>query len=102
MSSDVLVLSGTQAGRWSGSDYGKMAPVNIVAQRCQFAGARNVLISLWRRSISEGSGLWQEFYSNLLAGMNPASALRKTQLGMIAHGANPGDWAQLQLFGPGY
>ena len=101
LSCDLLALSGTQAEKWTGKDNYRMAPVGIVAQRCQSAGARNVLISLWRHSSIENSRQWQEFYSNLLSGMTPISALRKTQLGMITHGDTPADWAQLQLFGPG-
>jgi len=101
-SCDLLVLSGIEAGKCNSKDYGKMTPANIVAQRCQALGARNVLISLWRRPLSDTKTLWQEFYNSILAGLNPASALRKAQQTMISRGANTTDWAQLQLFGPGY
>ncbi len=98
----MFVFSGTQVDKFAGKDIGNMAPVSIMANRCQCAGARNVLLSLWGRTLNEGNGLWQQFYNNLLSGLGPAASLRKTQLSMIAHGTNTADWAQLQLFGPGY
>jgi len=101
-SCDLLVLSGLEAGKCSNKDYGKMFPIDNIAQRCQAFGARNVLISLWRRPLSDTKTLWQEFYNGIVAGSNPASALRNAQQAMIIHGATPADWAQLQIFGPGY
>ena len=76
-SCDLLVISGTQAEKWNSQNYGKMAPVNIVAQKCQCLGARNVVISLWRRPLNEAKTQWQEFYGSILAGLNPAALCAK-------------------------
>ena len=68
----------------------------------QYAGTRNVLISLWRRPANQQTGIWQDFYSSLESGLGFAAALRKAELSSASRDPHPVTWAMFQLFGPGY
>lgn len=63
------------------------------------AGAERLLASLWVVDDSATTNLMQSFYSNLLAGKQPASALRDAQLTALSKHAHPFFWASFILVG---
>ncbi len=99
---DLIVLNGATVKKANNLESNTMSPVLMAAHAFQYAGTRNVLISLWRKALSEQTGLWQDFYNNLDSGDGFAVALRKAELSSASHNPYPGNWAMLQLFGPGY
>jgi CHAT domain-containing protein len=66
-----------------------------------YAGARNVLFSLWKVYDKHTNALMQTFYSDVLDGSSYASALRKAKLELISNPATafPSKWAAFVLLG---
>lgn len=70
-----------------------------------YAGARNLLVSLWKVNDASTARLMQEFYGNLLEGQSKAEALRNAKLHLIrGHDSNskfarPYHWAPFVLIG---
>jgi tetratricopeptide (TPR) repeat protein len=66
-----------------------------------YAGARSLVLALWRVEDEAGASLMQEFYRNLLAGQTKAAALRQAQLALLANPVyrHPFYWATFVLLG---
>jgi CHAT domain-containing protein len=66
-----------------------------------YAGAKNVLVSLWKVADASTSQLMVDFYSRFLSGQSYSSALRQAKLRMIASPeyANPYYWSPFILIG---
>ena len=69
-----------------------------------FAGAQNLLVSLWRVDDPATAHLMIDFYGKMLDGMNKPESLRQTKLSMIhhpeaVHFARPYYWAPFILIG---
>jgi CHAT domain-containing protein len=66
-----------------------------------YAGAENVLVSLWKVSDESTSKLMIEFYNNLLEGESKSSSLRNAKLQLIGSNKfnNPYYWAPFILIG---
>jgi CHAT domain-containing protein len=63
------------------------------------AGARRVLLSLWKVPDRETSLLMQDFYTRYANGDDPAEALRAAKLELHKQGLPPRDWAAFVLNG---
>ncbi|HLG13903.1 MAG TPA: CHAT domain-containing tetratricopeptide repeat protein [Blastocatellia bacterium] len=63
------------------------------------AGARSLLVTLWRVDDEETSNLMSSFYSRLVAGDTPAAALRYAQCEMLGHQPHPFFWSPFILLG---
>jgi CHAT domain-containing protein/Tfp pilus assembly protein PilF len=63
------------------------------------AGARQVLLSLWKVPDVQTGELMTEFYRRYTAGTEAASALRAAQLTLMRRGLPPRDWAAFLLNG---
>jgi CHAT domain-containing protein/tetratricopeptide (TPR) repeat protein len=66
-----------------------------------YAGARNVLCSLWKVYDKQSNELMSGFYRGVLRGRNYPSALREAKLAMIRNAAtaHPFKWAGFELIG---
>lgn len=66
-----------------------------------YAGAGNVMVSLWQVADRSTADLMVEFYRNVLAGQSFATALRNAKLTLIRQGTNafPLEWAPFVLVG---
>ncbi|MFN0181200.1 MAG: CHAT domain-containing protein [Gemmatimonadales bacterium] len=67
------------------------------------AGARNVVVTLWRVADRSTADFMREFYTELKAGRSPAEALAHVKTGWIRSGgerAHPWRWAPFVLVGP--
>ncbi len=69
-----------------------------------YAGARNLVYSLWKVSDKHTSLLMKSFYRDLLDGRSISGALRKAKLDMIRSEATafPSKWGGFVLLGRGY
>jgi CHAT domain-containing protein len=63
------------------------------------AGARQVLLSLWKVPDAQTGELMTEFYRRYTAGTGAAAALRMAQLTLMRRGLPPRDWAAFLLNG---
>jgi CHAT domain-containing protein len=63
------------------------------------AGARRVMLSLWKVPDRETSLLMQDFYTRYANGDDPAEALRAAKLELHRQGLPPRDWAAFVLNG---
>jgi CHAT domain-containing protein len=63
------------------------------------AGATSLIVTLWTVDDEETAVLMAEFYKRLLAGDNPAAALRKAQLYMLERQPHPFFWSPFVLLG---
>jgi CHAT domain-containing protein len=63
------------------------------------AGARRVMLSLWKVPDRETSLLMQDFYTRYATGDDPAEALRAAKLELHKQGLPPRDWAAFVLNG---
>jgi len=66
-----------------------------------YAGARNLVVSLWKVADRPTSDFMQLFYARLLNGESFDAALRESKLGMLANEATaaPRNWAAFTLLG---
>ena len=67
-----------------------------------YAGAQNLLVSLWQVNDGSTAGLMTDFYSHMLDGQNKATSLRLAKLNMIDNDpvyAHPQYWASFVLIG---
>ena len=73
--------------------------VQSLANAFLYAGAREVLASLWPVSDRSTAQLMQIFYSGLNRGLTPAAALQQAMQEMSRQGHHPYYWAGFQLIG---
>lgn len=66
-----------------------------------YAGARNIMLSLWKVSDQQTYGLMDTFYRNIAAGSGFAASLRAAKLSMIAKSSSafPAKWGGFILVG---
>lgn len=76
--------------------------VKIFSRGLNYAGARNVLMSLWWQPDSQRIDELVSVFNSKQAGLNPAQGLRKAQLAAISRDPSLKSWAGFQLLGPGY
>ena len=65
----------------------------------QVAGARSLMISLWKVSDQVTQELMVDFYTNWLGGMSKREALKKTQLMLKEKYKSPFYWGAFVLIG---
>ena len=70
-----------------------------LARAFRKAGARVIVMSLWRVSDQSTRLLMEVFYRRFLNGDPPAQALRNAQLTVMATGASPRHWAPFTCWG---
>lgn len=63
------------------------------------AGARGVVVSLWRVRDKAAAEFMTEFYGRLNSGLSPAAALADVRRSLIARQAPPSEWAAFVLVG---
>jgi len=99
LNADLVVLSACETG------LGKMAKgegLIGLARGFLYAGAANLLVSLWQVNDASTANLMIDFYRNRLEGKSKAAALREAKLRMIerhAKYAKPYHWAPFVLIG---
>lgn len=98
LSNDLVVLSGTSINV---KDVQGSA-VKLFSRGLNYAGARNILMSLWQEPDPERTQELVEFYRNEQAGMSQAQSLRKAQMLALSRDPSPRSWAAFQLLGPGF
>lgn len=95
--SDLVVLSACRTAR--GTLESTEGPMGL-ARAFFFAGARNVIATLWPLSDKASVELMREFYRNYLQGQSAREALRMAKLKMLGTPwAHPYYWASLTLYG---
>lgn len=95
--SDLAVMSGTSV---NSKDYQGNA-VKVFSRGLEYAGVRNLLMSLWVSQNPERTTELVDFYRGTQSGLNQAQSLRKAQLLAISKDPSPRSWAAFQLVGPG-
>ena len=100
-----MTLSGCETGR------GRLHGADMIGLASGFlaAGARSLLVSLWRVDDRATAGLMRVFYQALRAGRGRAAALREAQLALLNSGRthtdaiglyrHPAYWAPFILLG---
>lgn len=96
--SDLAVLS---ASSINAKDY-KGNSVQVFSRGFNYAGVRNVLMSLWVEPDPQRTSELVEFYRGRQKGLNQAQSLRKAQLLALSKDPSPRSWAAFQLLGPGF
>ena len=93
-----MVLSACSSG--TGERYGLVNPDSLV-RAFLHAGAGRVLATSWNADSASAASLAHSFYAKMLAGSEPAEALRGAarELRRNAATAHPYYWAGYQLFG---
>ncbi len=91
---------------WSGSSiYGKDIQGNAVkvfSSGLNYAGVRNVLMTLWSEPSGDRQAELVEFYKSKQAGLNQAQSLRRAQMLALSKDPSAKSWAAFQLLGPGF
>lgn len=95
---DLVVLSGTAV---NAKDVQGSA-VKLFSRGLSYAGARNVLMTLWDQPDNERARELLEFYKNEQQGMTQAQSLRRAQMVALSRDPSPRSWAAFQLLGPGF
>lgn len=97
MPSDLMVWSGSSVNT---KDVRGNA-IKVFSRGLNYAGARNVLMSLWTQPESDKINELVNFYKSKQSGMGAAQSLRKAQLSALSKDRSPRTWAGFQLLGPG-
>lgn len=95
---DLAVLSASSV---NAKDF-KGNGVQVFSRGFNYAGVRNVLMSLWVEPEAERTSELLEFYRSRQKGLNQAQSLRKAQLLGLSKDPSPRLWAAFQLLGPGF
>jgi CHAT domain-containing protein len=98
LSNDLAVLSNSSV---NAKDYRGNA-VQVFSRGLNYAGVRNVLMSLWIEPDPIRTAQIVEFYRGRQKGLNQAQSLRKAQLLALSKDPSPRAWAAFQLLGPGF
>jgi CHAT domain-containing protein len=105
LGADLVALSGCETGR------GRLYGADLISLACGFlgAGARSLLVSLWRVDDATTAQLMSGFYQALQRGQGRAAALRTAQLELLVLGRehpaeygayrHPAYWAPFVLIG---
>lgn len=98
LNADLVVLSACQTGLGT---IAKGEGILGLTRGFMYAGARNVLVSLWRVADKSTSDLMVQFYRNILKGRPYSAALRDAKLSMIKGKkyAHPVEWSPFVLTG---
>ena len=101
LNADLVVLSSCESGT---GKLEKGEGVMTMARGFFYAGARNLVYSLWKVSDRHTSLLMKAFYRELLSGASLSSALRKAKLDLMKNEATafPFKWSGFVLVGRGY
>lgn len=94
---DLVVLSGTALANKNVQG----GAVQVISRGFSYAGARNVMMSLWNLPQDSRMTELVTFYKNKKAGMGDAQSLRQAQLLAMSRNRSPRAWAAFQLLGPG-
>lgn len=105
LSTELVTLSACETG------HGRLYGNDLISLACGFlgAGARSLLVSLWRVDDPITASLMKTFYQALQNGYGRAAALRKAQLALLTQGReqegaygfyrHPAYWAPFTLIG---
>jgi CHAT domain-containing protein len=98
LNADLIVLSACESG------YGKLLQgegMMSLARSFQYAGSKNILMSLWQVDDKSTSDLMMQFYKNLDRGLPKDEALRKAKLNLLENSPfrHPCYWAGFILSG---
>ena len=98
VNADLMVLSACSTGS------GHIVPMEGVMslpRECIYAGAKNIIYTLWNISDRYASRFMQDFYRGILSGMDYASALRNAKISMLNNPETslPFLWAPYVLLG---
>ncbi|RTL35972.1 MAG: CHAT domain-containing protein [Candidatus Melainabacteria bacterium] len=96
--SDLVLMSATSV---NAKDVQGNA-IKVFSRGFNYAGARNVMMSLWVEPESVRTHELIEFYKGKQEGLNQAQSLRKAQLLALSKDPSPKSWAAFQLLGPGF
>jgi tetratricopeptide (TPR) repeat protein len=96
--SDLVLMSATSV---NAKDVQGNA-VKVFSRGFSYAGARNVMMSLWVEPETARTHELIEFYKGKQEGLNQAQSLRKAQLLALSQNPSPKSWAAFQLLGPGF
>lgn len=96
--SDLAVLSASSVNARDVKGNG----VQVFARGLNYAGVRNVLMSLWVAPDPQRTTELVEFYRGQNKGMSQAQSLRKAQMLALSKDPSPRSWAAFQLLGPGF
>jgi len=96
--SDLVVWSGTSVN----SKDMQGTAVKVFSRGLGYAGARNVMMSLWHTPDAQRTSELVDFYKGKEKGLNEAQSLRKAQLISLSKDPSPRAWAAFQLLGPGF
>ena len=98
LNADLVVLSACQTGLGT---IAKGEGILGLTRGFMYAGARNVLVSLWQVADKSTADLMVQLYRNILIGQPYSTALRKAKLSMIAgvKYAHPVEWSPFVLTG---
>lgn len=94
---DLVVLSGTSI---TGSEQTGKA-VQLFGRGLRYAGAHDVMMSLWNEPSDTRTAEIGNFYKNKKRGLTSAQSLRQAQLLALSADRNPKAWAAFQLLGAG-
>lgn len=93
---DLVVLSACETGVGK-NEYGE--GIHGLQRSFMLAGAKNLVISLWRVDDQATKDLMIRFYQNLLAGKSPNEALRLAQLDVMKREPNRRLWGSFVTIG---
>jgi len=98
LNADLVVLSACQTGLGT---IAKGEGILGLTRGFMYAGARNVLVSLWQVADKSTAELMVQLYRNILMGQPYSTALRKAKLSLIAGAkyAHPVEWSPFVLTG---
>ncbi len=100
LNADLVVLSACESGL--GAEIKNEGIVGMT-RAFQYAGAKNVIVSLWKIMDKSTSQLMTEFYRQLKAGKRKDDALQQAQVKLLKSGQHrhPYYWASFVLVGEG-
>ena len=96
LNAGLIVLSACETG------VGKVIKgegIMSLSRSLMYAGASNIILSLWRVGDLDSKLLMIEFYKANISGKSYADALRAAKLSMLKNKSSPKSWAGFVLFG---